>query len=312
MMRHCLLISLFVLLAQGSWAFVVSDTLIIDGEVIYLEEKQTPISDSLNQARRNDFKEKRKPFIWGVDVSGGVQFTQFSISNALLPELQSVKEFLNTNSNANYQIATCAGIYFKIHNNIELGLGACYTAGEVTEESAAIQNFEEGNSISFFNSENQIFQVFESEVQPQVFEMDTLALVVFEEKFEFSSIQIPLRFRFYVNEFNARSRWRAYGEISPTFRSFQVKRKNSFPSDMLFINTSGLSATYSFSNQRYSSYGVSVGAGAEFSLSNKMNAFVQGNWSFPPTHFTDSIGLKYNTQYSSFLVGLRFLIQDGK
>lgn len=311
-MRHCLLISLFVIIAQASWAFVVSDTLIIDGEVIYLEEKQTPISDSLNQARRNDFKEKRKPFIWGIDISGGVQFTQFSISNALLPELQSVKEFLKTKSNGNYQTAYGAGIYFKVHSNIEIGLGATYTRGEVSEETATLQTPDEENTIAFFASDNQIFQVFETEVQPQVFEMDTLSLSLSHEKFEFSNIQIPLRFRFYVNEFNARSRWRAYGEISPTFRSFQVRRENSFPSDMLFISASGISAAYSFSNQKYSSFGVLISAGAEVNLSKKTSAFVQGNWSFPPIHYNDDRGLQYNTQYSSVFVGMRFLIQDGK
>ena len=63
MKRYFWLIGLFVILAQESWAFVVSDTLIIDGETIYIEEHDTPISDSLSNSRKNDFKEKRKPLI---------------------------------------------------------------------------------------------------------------------------------------------------------------------------------------------------------------------------------------------------------
>lgn len=312
MVRYFLSISLFVFLAQGSWAFVVSDTLIIDGEIIYIEKQEEIISDSLHEARKVDYKEKKKAVIWGAEVFCGSQFTQFSISNGLQPQLLSVKDFLKNNSNASYQFSEGLGAFFQIHNRIELGLGINFAKGEVVEESAAPQQIEEIDSYSFIANGGQIFQIFQTEVQPQVFELDTLPLPIFQEKLNFSTVQIPLKFRFYVNDFDMKKRWRAYGEIAPTYRSYKLTRQNTAVLDMLFLNNSGITQIIPFENQNYSSVGVLVGAGGEFKISKRMRACVQGNWSFPPTYFLSTSGLKYHSQYSNVLVGLRFLIGHEK
>ena len=299
-----------MILAQDSWAFVVSDTLIIDGETIYIEEHQTPISDSLNNSRKADFKEKKKPVIWGVDGACGIQFTDFSISNFNNQDLISVNEFSGVSNSTFYHPGFAIGGYVRVHRNIEIGTAINIFRGGVSESTAVVNT--SSTSVSFYLDEDLIQHVFQTEVQPQVFELDTAAVSTFTNKFNLSSFQVPLKFRFYVNEFTAKSKWKAYGEISPVYRSFKLKSNSTEASQMLFINASGDFETLNLVDQHFQSFGVLVGAGSEFQLTKSLNAFVQANWSFPPVNTADSNGANYFTQYSNVFLGIRVLMNDGK
>jgi hypothetical protein len=309
-MRYFLLIGLFVILAQVSWAFVVSDTLIIDGETIYIEERHTPISDSLNNSRKNDFKEIKKPVIWGADVAYGMQITDFSISNFKQQELVSLNEFSGVSNSTFYHSGFSLGGYLRVHRNIEIGTSINIFGGAVSESTAVINT--SGTSVSFYLDEDRIQHVFQTEVQPQVFELDTAEVTIFPKDFKLSSFQIPLKFRFYVNEFTAKSKWKAYGEISPIYRSFKLKGIATDSSQMLFINASGDFESLNLVDRRFQSFGVLVGAGSEFQLTKKLNAFVQANWSFPPVNKAGESGLNYHIQYGNLFFGLRILMNDGK
>ena len=309
-MRYFCLICLFVVIAQESWAFAVSDTLIIDGEVIYIEERNSPMTDSLNQARKSDFKEKRKAPIWGLDGGYGMQMTDFSISNQVYPELIDVNEFLGISNNTVYHSNLALGAYFRVHRNIEIGVSVLRSNGTTNESNALVYNT--GNTVSFFTSENQIEQVFQTEVQPGVFELDTVSLSTFSQTFSLSSLQVPLKFRFYVNDFTVKSKWRAFGEISPIYRSFKLKNTVENSNQMLFMNSAGSFVNANLSNQNWNQFGVLVGVGSEFRLTNKLNAFVQANWSFPPVSKVGESGVNYHMQYSNLFLGLRILMNDGK
>ena len=309
-MRYFCLISLFVLIAQESWAIVVSDTLIIDGEVIYIEERNSPLTDSLNQARRNDFKEKRKAPVWGFDGGYGMQMTDFSISNQVYPELTSVNEFLGISNKTVYHSNLALGAYFRVHKNIEIGISAQRSSGTTSESNALVYNT--SNTVSFFTSENQIEQVFQTEVQPGVFELDTVSLSAFTQTFSLSSLQVPLKFRFYVNDFTVKSKWRAFGEISPIYRSFKLKNTGENSNQMLFMNSAGSFVNTNLSNQNWNQFGVLVGVGSEFQLTKKLNAFAQANWSFPPVNKVSESGVNYRMQYSNLFIGLRILMSHGK
>lgn len=310
MKRYFWLLGLFVILAQESWAFVVSDTLIIDGETIYIEERQAPISDSLINLRRNDFKEKKKPVIWGLDAAYGMQLTDFAIANFNNQELLSLNEFSSISNETFYHPGFFLGAYVRVHRNIEIATSINIFRGRVSETSGLVNS--SSASVSFYIDEDRIQHVFQTEVQPQVFELDTAVVSTFTNVFNLSSIQIPLKFRFYVNEFDARTKWRAYGEISPIYRSFNVKKNSSETDQMLFINTSGNFEYLNVIDQRFQSFGVLVGVGSEFKLTKRVNAMVQSNWSFPPVNIAGSNGASYYTQYSNLLLGIRVLMSDGK
>ncbi len=301
---------MFVLIAQESWAFVVSDTLIIDGEVIYIEERNSPMTDSLNQARKNDFKEKRKAPVWGFDGGFGFQMTDFSISNKVYQQLVGVNEFLGISNNTVYHSNFGLGAYFRVHKNIEIGVSVLRSNGTINESNALVYNT--SNTVSFFTSENKIEQVFQTEVQPGVFELDTVSLSMFSQSFSLSSLQVPLKFRFYVNDFTVKSKWRAFGEISPIYRSFKLKNTVGNSGQMLFLNPAGSFVNVNLSNQNWNQFGVLVGVGSEFRLTKKLNAFVQANWSFPPVNKMSESGVNYHMQYSNLFLGLRILMNDGK
>jgi len=310
MKRYYWFIGLFVILAQESWAFVVSDTLIIDGETIYIEERHTPISDSLSNSRKNDFKEKRKAPILGFDGGYGMQMTDFSISNFNHQDLVSVNQFSGISNSMFYHSGFALGGYIRVHRNIEIGTSLNIFAGRVSESTAFINT--SSASVSFYLDEDRIQHVFQTEVQPQVFELDTAAVSTFTNEFNFSSFQIPLKFRFYVNEFTAKSKWKAYGEISPVYRSFKLMSNSPEESQMLFINASGDFETLNLVDQRFQSFGVLVGAGSEFQVTKRLNAFVQANWSFPPVNKVSESGVNFRTQYSNLFLGFRLLMNDGK
>ena len=309
-MRYFWLIGLFVLIAQDSWAFVVSDTLIIDGEVVYLEERQAELSDSLDQSRKSDFREKRKPFTWGVDAAYGLQLTDFSISNKLNSDLIGVGDFIQEKSKVAYHNSWMIGGYTRIHKNIEIALALQGSNGSVSVSNALINST--SNTLSFDLVDQNIRQIYEVEVQPQVFETDTFMCSIYEDYFKLKSIQIPLKLRFYVNDFSVKSRWRAFGEISPVYRSFSLKRNTIDSSQMLFINAAGSHEFLNYEDVRWKSIGVWVGAGSEFFLSKKVNAYVQANWNFPPMNASGMNQLNHFTQYSNLFVGFRILMNDGK
>lgn len=313
-MRYFWFIALFVMIAQDSWAFVVSDTLIIDSEIVYIEEEQKPVTDSLDQARKKDFKEKRKPLVWGIDGGYGLQITDFSISNYVNQNLVNVNEFLNVSNNTFYHSGFGLGSYFRVHRNIEIGLAFQGSTGSVSESSATLNNAtgDEGITISFYTSENKIYQVFETEVQPSVFELDTALISTNSQNFNLKSFQIPLKFRFYVNEFTLKSKWRAFGEISPVYRYFKMSSYTTNDGQMLFLNANGNYEFLNLENRSWHSYGVLVGVGSEFFISKKLNAFAQANWSFPPVNNLGNSGASYYTQYSNLFLGVRLLIGDGK
>jgi hypothetical protein len=309
-MRYFWLIGLFVLIAQESWAFVVSDTLIIDGEVVHLEEREAELSDSLNQSRKNDFKEKSKPIIWGIDAAYVLQLTDFSISNKVNPNLISVGDFIQEKSKLSYHNSWMIGGYTRIHKNIELGIAVQGTNGAVSVSNAEINST--SNTLSFDLIDQKIQQIYEVEVQPQVFESDTLMCSIYQDYFKLKSIQIPLKLRFYVNDFSIKSRWRAFGEISPVYRSFSLKRNSTDSSQMLFINAAGSYEFLNYEDVLWKGLGVWVGAGSEFFLSKKVNAYVQANWNFPPMNASGLNELNHFTQYSNLFIGFRILMNDGK
>lgn len=310
MKRYFWLFGLFVILAQESWAFVVSDTLIIDGEIIYIEEQDTPVTDSLSNSRKTDFKEKKKPVVWGIDGAYSMQITDFSISNNVHQDLLNVNEFLGRANPTFYHSGVSFGGYIRVHRNIEIGTAFNYNVGNVSESSAYIAN--QSNTVSFFSKGNQIQQVFETEVQQEVTELDTLSISPITQSHRMTSIQIPLKLRFYVNEFTVKSRWRAFGEISPVYRSFQMRSRMTDSNQMLFLNQNGSFEYLNVGNQSYRQFGVLVGAGSEFLLTKKLDFFVQANWSFPPVNQNTAAGANYFTQYSSLFLGVRVLVGQGK
>jgi hypothetical protein len=309
-MRYFWIIGLFVIIAQESWAIVVSDTLIIDGEIIYIEERDTPLSDSLKNARKHDFKEKKKAIIWGSDCAIGMQITDFSISNHLNKDLFSVNDFLEVSNKVFYHSSASIGAYVRVHRFIEIGTSLNLSLGAVSEESAQLNAL--NNTVAFYSNGNQIEQVFETEVQPGVVELDTASVSKQSHQFKLSSFQIPLKFRFYVNEFSVKSKWRAFGEISPVYRSFKLSSTSLDSDQMLFLNSAGNFEYLNVGRRTYHQFGVLVGAGSEFQLNKRFNAFVQANWSFPPINKTDVAGVNYFTQYSTLFLGVRVLINDGK
>jgi hypothetical protein len=309
-MRYFWLIGLFVLIAQDSWAFVVSDTLIIDGEVVYLEERQAELSDSLDQSRKSDFREKRKPFTWGIDAAYGLQLTDFSISNKLNSDLISVGDFIQEKSKVSYHNSWMIGGYTRIHKNIEIALALQGSNGSVSVSNALINST--SNTLSFDLIDQNIRQIYEVEVQPQVFETDTFMCSIYEDYFKLKSIQIPLKLRFYVNDFSVKSRWRAFGEISPVYRSFSLKRNTIDSSQMLFINAAGSYEFFNYEDVSWKGLGVWVGAGSEFFLSKKVNGYIQANWNFPPMNSSGTNQLNHFTQYSNLFIGFRILMNDGK
>lgn len=309
-MRNFNLLILFFVFAQTSWAFVVSDTLIIDGEVIYLEEQDIPLTDSISQSRMNDFKEKKRKLIWGIDGGFGMQMSSFVISNNSNSDLFSVTEFAGIKQNTYYHSSLAFGGYMRVHKNIEIGIGFQDSKGNVSEATAVVNNFSESNI--FYASNNQIFQVYETEVQPDVVELDTARLAVFSNNFQIETIQIPIKFRFYVNDFSVKSKWRAFGEISPVYRSYKLNSSSALSNQLLFLNASGNYEYRAVLNQQWNRMGVMVGIGSEFMITKRLNAFVQANWNFPPVNVVSQTGLNYFSKSSNVFLGMRILIGKGK
>lgn len=74
----------------------VQDTLILDGEVVYVEPREVMVNlDSMDRAMRNDFRKPRKPWIWSTSWATGVTIEQHRISGSTPTGLLPLNVFLD-------------------------------------------------------------------------------------------------------------------------------------------------------------------------------------------------------------------------
>ncbi|MFM7770956.1 MAG: hypothetical protein ACKO8Q_10410 [Bacteroidota bacterium] len=291
-------------IAQQSWAIaVLSDTLILDGEVIYVEEKSKTGADSLIKSKQQDFKMKRKDLSWALEFSSVGSYSKYSWSHIDDLNLISIPEFMGDSQKVlggGFKI----GAFTQMHKQIHVGFGIDYLKMNLTMQEIIPENT--GLGTSFFSSTNSIInQVIEVEIQPGAYETDTLQLPILSNELLLQQLAIPVHFRFYVNEYSNRKNWRAFGQISPAL--VWIKQKpNSNSNQILFLNGSGAFQTIAIENSRHLKGNVAVKCGLEYKISKYIQANVGVVFYFPPISLSYSNQIQNSISSKQIEIGLRW------
>lgn len=298
MLQRFILFGLIVI-AQPCWAIVMmGDTLIIDGEVIYIEEREHRGADSLIEAKQSDFKKSDEKLPWSFEIVGLGTNAKTSWSLPLNENLMSIQQFLEKRQTA-FGFGGRFAAYTQLHRHIHIGLGLDYAQMNAHVYSIGPSNT--GNSIGFFKDENNtVNQVIEIEIQPGAYETDTIPLNEVDSQLKIELWSIPVHFRFYVNAYSKRQNWRAFGQISPTV--FFQKVDVTQPISQTFLNENGQFLNAIIQNKSDLKGNVQIKFGIERRLTNNLQCHAGIAFQFPPLS-TEHAG---NSQLSIYLKNVDF------
>lgn len=242
---------LFVLLpatAQASEA--IRDTIILDGQTIYIEKKEVVTDvDSLQEAAHHDLRKKdaesKIPFV--INVFGGINITRSKLSggkDSFVPLDEFLERNTSTNLNTTAGIEFGAGVFKKNMGSNQLnvllftgiGLNKIRTSSYSLDETAMNQDSliqlnrkGEGLELIYFDSTG-LGPPPDYEI---LGELRTIDVNVSDRKIELSTLDIPLKLRFQLS--NKNSTFAYFADAGVVYRKVSVK---SFPEQYL-VNSIG-------------------------------------------------------------------------
>jgi hypothetical protein len=224
---------------------ILPDTLIIDGETIFIEKQEVTLDvDSLEEAQRNDvrYKPVRNSFLT-VGLYGGMNFTSASYRTSS-GNLVALDEFTdNTKSfQANFipGFDVCAKVWsFPVgKKRIDAGVMAGLNFNKIKIASSVIQDetpFLEDSILKLRFVQGEVFLDYFREIQaPLFYELDTFNIDYRREITEYSTLDIPLALRFTLSSQN--SAWQYFTEIGIAVRRI---RSGGKAHDNYLVNDAG-------------------------------------------------------------------------
>ena len=308
MLQRFILFGLIVI-AQPCWAIaVLNDTLIIDGEVIYIEEKSRSGADSLIHAKQTDYKKSRDPMPWAMECVGFGSNVKSNWSYTPDENFFSLQKFTKEKQNS-FGFGARLSFFTQLHKHVHVGLGLDYYQFNAQLYSVNPNGAE--NSLAFFLSDNQeVNQVVQVEIQPGAYETDTVQLNTTLNQWQIQQWAIPLHFRFYVNAYSQRQNWRAFGQISPTI--YFQRHSVEAPRIQSFLNENGQFLNAVIQNKTDVLGSIQIKLGLERRLSKQLHCHAGMNFQFPPlaSEHAGNTRATFNTRSIDF--GLRWSIGKWK
>lgn len=222
----------------------VKDTLIIDGETIFIEKEEVKLDlDSLNDVSRNDVIDKpvRVTFLT-AGLYGGLNLTSAKYRTSS-GNLVSMDEFTGNPSSlqANFiaGLDLCAKFWsFPAgKNNLDVGVMAGLNINKIKIASTVILDespFLEDSILKLRFDRGEVFLDYFRYTQFPFGEVDTAIVDYRREITEFSTVDIPLAMRFTLS--NKYSVWQYFCEIGVTARRISSNGKTF---DNFLVNDSG-------------------------------------------------------------------------
>jgi hypothetical protein len=308
MLQRFILFGLIVI-AQPCWAIaVLNDTLIIDGEVIYIEERSQGGADSLIHAKQSDFKKSAESLPWAVECVGFGSSVKSAWSYSPNDNFLSLQKFIGKKQN-DFGFGARLSFFTQIHKHIHVGLGLDYY--QFNTQLYSVNPLNSESTIAFFLGDNQeVNQVVQVEIQPGAYETDTVQLITTSNQWQIQQWAIPLHFRFYVNAYSQRQNWRAFGQISPTI--YFHRHSVDSPVIQSFLNENGQFLNAVIQNKTDVLGSVQIKLGIERRLSKHLQCHAGLNFQFPPlvSEHAGNTRVSFNTRNVDF--GLRWSIGKWK
>ena len=204
-----LLLFVFMGLAVPLWAGVFpADTLIVDGEVIYIEPKSKPVNvDSLKSEGKKDILLPKASIVWSLSFSPlGMDFHRTTWTGAQ-DSLPYVSSFLGENKyfQLSYTANTQAAVFLNDYLGVYAGLG--YSRLTCDAHRLDLQSLAADTSrLRFENRDGSLFEYFKYPVGIG-FETDTLQRTVQESAVQLNYLHIPIGMRVFPLGNNRKLAW---------------------------------------------------------------------------------------------------------
>ena len=310
-MRGLILFVIGVVIAQGSWAITALDTLIIDGEQVYLEPSDKKVDDKYIAHLQSDRRKPMPQIDWGADVHAGAPFLSSSLTYNSETNWQTLAQFSQNSPTQKFGFQYGVHAFLPLSQfmpietvDIQLAAGLDYATS-----SFDVFHTEVDTSLSTlaFTSINQgIQQIYLVEIQPGVFETDTLNLTLINRSAAVKNLSIPIYARFYINSFTNKVPVRGYLSLGAVHRSYQVifDDRNS---DLLLMQSGGELLHTTATNSTFKYWSPTMSLGAEYRLRSLGYLYAQFNTQGAPVNksiLNDTYTFKQKGV--QWVIGLRF------
>jgi hypothetical protein len=216
-------------LFSAAHSSVPSDTLIIDGEIIFIEKQEITVNvDSMEKVARNDVQEKpvRKSFITAGIYSGlNLTATNFSTSSGNFVTLDDfMQKPPSVQANFLYGADVCAKIWSfeNARSDVEIGVMAGINFNRIRIVSRGIDDelpFALDSVLQLrFVQDELLLDYFRITTFP-FGELDTAAIDYSSKLTEYKTIDVPLALRFSLVP--KKSVWRYFAEVGLNVRRLQ-------------------------------------------------------------------------------------------
>jgi|GEM_PF-5279687 len=310
-MRGLILFVIGVVIAQGSWAITALDTLIIDGEQVYIEPSDKEVDQKYISNMALDRRRPLPEVKWGMDVHVGAPYLATSLLYNESANWQTLAQFSNNSPTQRF------GFQYGVHAfvplsqfvpietvDIQLAAGADYATSSFDVFSTQIDT--SLSTLSFISQDHGIKQIYLVEIQPGVFETDTLNLNLLSRTANVKCLSIPIYARFYINNFTTKNRFRGYMSLGAVHRSYQLVFHER-DEEILLMRASGESLVAYTPNAQLKFWSPMLALGLEYKMKNLGMLFAQFNTNGAPVNKNISNNaFTFKQKGTQWVVGLRF------
>ncbi len=191
------------------WSFVTaSDTLILDGQVIYLDQDTLSDDERKQHAFDSDYRKIRKRGIWGLEVNTGT----LTISNtcSVIPIGQSSLYSLSPDfQKRSWGMGSSFMAYYHFQDHLALRTGIEYN--QIEWKSMHLENIKDWNALDIFESSFnttglQAFYRVLVDSSLGLYELDTMTFNPSLGKHRLQKISIPVMAAFHLSSPSKRYR----------------------------------------------------------------------------------------------------------
>lgn len=310
-MRGLILFVIGLVIAQGSWAITALDTLIIDGEQVYVEPTDKHVDESFVYQLEHDRRQPLPHIQWGIDAHAGVPFQSTSFTLNPVTNWQTLAQFSNNSPTQKFgfQYGIHAFVplrqFIPIENvDIQLSVGADYATSSFDVMHTRLDT--SLNTIAFQSVNGGIQQIYLVELQPGTFETDTINMSLLTRTALVRNLSIPLYARFYLNSFSNKNPVRAYMSLGAVYRSYSILF-NQQDSDLLLVQSNGDVQINTAANARVKFWSPMLSLGLEYKWKDLGMFYAQFNTNGAPVNKSLSNNTYVFKQKGlQWSVGLRF------
>jgi hypothetical protein len=208
-LKTLLLVAGMLIFSNELWSFVTSsDTLILDGQVIYLDQDTLSDVERQQHAFNSDYRKIRKKGIWGLEANTGT-LTISNTNNVVPIGLSSLYSLSPDFQKRSWGIGSSLMAYFHFQDHLALRTGIEYN--QIEWKSMHLENIKEWNALDIFETSfnttglQAIYRVL-VDTSLWLYELDTMTVNPSLGKHRLEMISIPVMAAFHLSSPSKRYR----------------------------------------------------------------------------------------------------------